>query len=141
MEFLNLRKFTLDLVCGVYEVPKDILGYTETSNRSVGEEQSNNFDDTIQSKKHTIANFLTRILREVLGGEYTFEFKIDEQALKVRNIKTAGEAWQSGVAKLNEAREIAHLEADEKRGDEYYQAKVEAKVEEPKKKSTIKVIK
>ena len=63
MEFLELRKFTLDLVCGVYEVPKDVLGYTETSNRSVGDTQSTNFDDVIQSKKVTIAEFLTRIFR------------------------------------------------------------------------------
>jgi HK97 family phage portal protein len=137
MEFLDLRKFTLDLVCGVYEVPKDILGYTETSNRSVGDAQGNNFDDTIQGKKHTISNFLTRIIREVLGIEYAFDFKIDEQALKVRNIKTAGEAWQSGVAKLNEAREIANLEPDLKRGDEYYQSKP-AEVDPKKQKLTIK---
>lgn len=25
MEFINTRKFTLDMVCAVYEVPKDIL--------------------------------------------------------------------------------------------------------------------
>jgi phage portal protein BeeE len=123
MEFLELRKFTLDLVCWVYEVPKDILGYTETSNRSVGDTQSWNFDDVIQSKKATLAEFITMMLKSTLGNEYSLEFKIDEQAMKIKNIKTAGEAWQSWVAKLNEAREIANLEPDEKRGDEYYQVK------------------
>lgn len=95
MEFLELRKFTLDLVCGVYEVPKDILGYTETSNRSVGDTQSQNFDDVIQSKKATIAEFLTKILQSCVGAEYSFEFKIDEQAQALANIEKAGKAFQS----------------------------------------------
>jgi hypothetical protein len=35
------------------------------------------------------------MLKSTLGSEYSFEFKIDEQAMKIKNIKTAGEAWQS----------------------------------------------
>jgi phage portal protein BeeE len=35
MQFEKMRRFTLEMVCAVYGVPKDILGLTETSNRSV----------------------------------------------------------------------------------------------------------
>ena len=106
MEFSELRKFTLDLVCGVYEVPKDVLGYTETSNRSVGEEQGANFDDVIQGKKRIIAEFLTLILQSCIGTEYSFEFKVDEQSQRYNNIEKAGNAYKSGIMKLNEARDM-----------------------------------
>ena len=139
MEFLELRKFTLDLVCWVYEVPKDILGYTDTSNRSVGDTQSWNFDDVIQSKKATLAEFITMMLKSTLGNEYSLEFKIDEQAMKIKNIKTAGEAWQSWVAKLNEAREIANLPPDDKEWNSYFKEKA-VDVSPPQEQKKLKII-
>jgi len=139
MEFLELRKFTLDLVCGVYEVPKDILGYTETSNRSVGDTQSQNFDDVIQSKKATIAEFLTKILQSCVGAEYSFEFKIDEQAQALANIEKAGKAFQSWIAKLNESRKFANLEPDMDKWEEYYQEKQLPAPVEPVKHKVIKI--
>nr|DAE29488.1 MAG TPA: portal protein [virus sp. ctkyY8] len=62
---MNLRKFSLELVCSVYGVNKDILGFTDTSNRSVGENQSMNYYTLIEEKENLLDEFMTKILKQI----------------------------------------------------------------------------
>lgn len=67
MQFIAARKFTLDMVCGVYGVPKDIIGFTETSNRSVGDTQAQNYWENIEADEADIAEALTPIIERIYG--------------------------------------------------------------------------
>jgi hypothetical protein len=59
--------------------------------------------------------------------------------MKIKNIKTAGEAWQSWVAKLNEAREIANLPPDDKEWNSYFKEKA-VDVSPPQEQKKLKII-
>lgn len=71
-EFLNLRRFTLELVCSIYGVNKDILGFTETSNRAVSTAQSDNYFMLVEDKEEFLDEFLTMVVKEVLGEQFTY---------------------------------------------------------------------
>lgn len=106
MEFIELRKFTLDMVCAVYEVPKDILGITETSNRSVGNIQTETYYLRIEEKEQLVDEFMTRIFQEAFGPEYSYVTIKDNVRLLLVRGSLASDLYNKRVINLNEAREI-----------------------------------
>lgn len=132
-EFLNLRRFSLEMVCSVYGVPKDILWFTESSNRSVWDVQSETYWNNINTIDSVFEEFLDMIVKDVLGEEYSFVILRDSLRILERRMKIAKEAYkESGLLSLNEAREIIQYEERED-GNEVYKEKslekVESKVE------------
>lgn len=106
MEFINTRKFTLDMVCAVYEVNKDILWITETSNKSVGNVQSETYYFRIEEKEKMIDEFMTGIFQQVFWPEYSYVTLQDNvRTLTIRS-DLSTKLYEKGVITRNEAREI-----------------------------------
>ena len=110
MEFLELRKFALDIVSAIYEVPKSILWFTEQTNYSNWLTQYDIYYDNIEALERKFAEYLQTILRQ-FDPRYNFKFLQDN--LRKLNIKS----WIAGVLyrdknliTLNEAREIIQYE-------------------------------
>lgn len=129
-QFMNLRKFTLDMVCAVYEVPKDILWLTETSNRSVSSEQADTYYSNIVVKENLLQEFLSKIVAVCLGEEYSFAIFHDNFRILERKSKIAKELYKEAqLITLNEAREIIQYE-EIKNGDCVYKENNFAKAKE-----------
>lgn len=112
MEFIETRKFTLDMVCAVYEVPKDMLWMTENSNRSVWDVQSETYYFRIEEKESIVDEFLTQIIWELFWEEFAYvTLKDNIRTLTVRS-KIATDLYQKGLVRLNEAREIIQYEKE-----------------------------
>lgn len=110
MEFLELRKFTLDVVSAVYEVPKSILWFTEQTNYSNWITQYDIYFDVIEALEMKFSDYLTQIL-QVFDPRYKFNFLQDN----LRKLRAKSEiAWrmykQDNIVTLNEAREIIQYE-------------------------------
>ena len=106
MEFVNTRRFTLDMVCAVYEVNKDILWITETSNKSVGNVQSETYYFRIEEKEKMIDEFMTGIFQQVFWPEYSYVTLQDNvRTLTIRS-DLSTKLYEKGVITRNEAREI-----------------------------------
>ena len=106
MEFLELRKFTLEVVSAVYEVPKSILWFTDQANYSNGLTQYDIYMDTIESIEDKFSEFLTKVFK-IFDEKYEFIFLKDN--LRKLNIKStiAGSLYKDkNIITLNEAREI-----------------------------------
>lgn len=112
-EFLNLRRFTLELVCSIYGVNKDILGFTETSNRAVSTAQSDNYFMLVEDKEEFLDEFLTMVVKEVLGEQFTYHTLKDN--LRTLRIKweVAEKLYNAEIITRNEAREIIQYENHE----------------------------
>lgn len=109
-QFLNLRGATLELTCAKFGVPKDILGFTDTSNRSVGEAQAENYWDTIEGLENDIAQYLSKILVAIYGEGYSIEFYQDNTRKLSSRGKIANDLYNGGIITLNESREIVNYE-------------------------------
>lgn len=121
MEFFQMRKFTLELVCSVYWVNKDVLGFTDTSNRSVWDVQSETYYFMIEEKEDMIDEFMTDILQAVFGTEFSYvTLKDNLRTLAVKGT-LAGDLYEKGLITLNEGREILQYEKvdAEKWGDDF----------------------
>lgn len=105
-EFLELRKFTLDIVSAIYEVPKSILWFTDSVNYANWLTQYDIYWDNIEAKDEKFAEFLTDVL-QVFDDRYRFEWLKDN----LRKLQIKSEiAWNlykdKGLITLNEWREI-----------------------------------
>lgn len=121
MEFFQMRKFTLELVCSVYWVNKDVLGFTDTSNRSVWDVQSETYYFMIEEKEDMIDEFMTDVLQAVFGTEFSYvTLKDNLRTLAVKGT-LAGDLYEKGLITLNEGREILQYEKvdAEKWGDDF----------------------
>ena len=110
MEFLQLRKFSLEVTSAVYEVPKSLLWYTEWVSYTNWDNQYDIYRDTIESIEDKFAEFLNKIFK-LFDPNYEFNFIKDN----LRKLKTKSEiAWKmykvDNLITLNEAREIIQYE-------------------------------
>ena len=110
MEFLQLRKFSLEVTSAVYEVPKSLLWYTEWVSYTNWDNQYDIYRDTIESIEDKFAEFLNKIFK-LFDPNYEFNFIKDN----LRKLKTKSEiAWKmykvNNLITLNEAREIIQYE-------------------------------
>lgn len=112
MEFINTRKFTLDMVCAVYEVPKDMLWITESSNRSVWDVQSETYYMRVEEKESTIDEFLSDIVAEIFWEGFSYMTLKDNIRTLVVRSKIAGQVFKDGLVTRNEAREIMQYVPD-----------------------------
>lgn len=107
MEFIELRKFTRQMVYTVYQVNPDVLWITENSNRSVGESQSMDYWNTISSKEQLYEDFLTQIVKRIHWEEYRVEILQDSLRVLKQKAQIAWDLYKNQrVITLNEAREI-----------------------------------
>lgn len=105
-EFLELRKFTLDLVSAVYEVPKSILWFTENANYSNWLNQYDIYWDNIESLEKKFADFLTSIL-QVFDPRYQFTAKRDNLRKLMLKSDIAWSLYKDKqLLTLNEARDL-----------------------------------
>ena len=112
MQFEKMRRFTLEMVCAVYGVPKDILGLTETSNRSVWDIQSDIYYTNINTKENVFQDFINSIIHDVLWEEYEFVILRDNLKILERKARVAKELYkESRLITLNEAREIIQYDS------------------------------
>lgn len=110
MEFLKLRQFTLDVVAAIYEVPKSILWFTETTNYSNWLTQYDIYYDTIESLEEKVWNFLTKILK-LFDEQYEFVFLKDNLRKLNTKAEIAGKLYKTDqIITLNEARDIMQYE-------------------------------
>lgn len=132
MEFLNMRKFTLELVCSVYGVNKDVLWFTDTSNRSVWGVQSETYYFMIEEKEDMIDEFMTDVIQAVFWTEYSYVTIKDNLRTLIVKGELSTNLYEKGVITLNEARELLQYEkVDEtKWGDDF--KKPEPKVDPTK---------
>jgi hypothetical protein len=100
------------MVCAVYGVPKDILGLTETSNRSVWDIQSDIYYTNINTKENVFQDFINSIIHDVLWEEYEFVILRDNLKILERKARVAKELYkESRLITLNEAREIIQYDS------------------------------
>ncbi len=75
MEFLEMRKFTIEKICTAMSVPKVILGYHDGVNFSNSDSMYRTFiEDTVRPLEVLLSKFLTEIIRA--------EFKVENIELK-----------------------------------------------------------
>lgn len=110
MEFVEMRKFTRELVNEAYEINPDAKGITENSNKSTGVVQSAEYHKRIERENKTFSAFLTRIVKRI---NPSWEFVILQDDLTLLAIKStiAGDLYDKGLLSRNEAREIIQYEA------------------------------
>ena len=122
MEWLNGQKFYQKLVWAMFGVTSDELGFTETSNRSVGQSQSRVFNRrAIKPYTQLIeAKFNNEIIPEFFpDGDIEFEFKFDviDQNEQLLHREENWKDVELGIKTVNEVREEMGLEPMEG-GDE-----------------------
>ena len=105
-EFLELRKFSLNIVCSVFWVPQDVLSFTDTSNRSTGEVQTEIYYQNIEAKENIFWEFLTELMQRCYWPEYTFEFLKDNLRTLSKKSTLATDLYTVWLITLNEARDI-----------------------------------
>lgn len=105
MEFINLRKFTRELVNTAYEITPDAIGITENSNKSTGVVQSAEYHKRIERENEIFQAFLTKIVQKI---DNSWQFVIFQDDLTLLAIKSeiAGSLYEKGLLQRNEAREI-----------------------------------
>jgi phage portal protein BeeE len=121
MEFIELRKFTRQMVYTVYQVNPDVLWITENSNRSVWETQSMDYWNTISSKEQIYEEFLTQIIQKIYWDEYIVEILQDSLRVLQQKTQIAWDLYKNQrVITLNEAREIIQYPKIESWGDKFF---------------------
>lgn len=110
MEFLQLRKFSLEVTCAVYEVPKSLLWYTDWVSYTNWNNQYDIYRDTIEASEDKLWAFLDKILK-LFDTRYEFYFIKDN----LRKLAIKAEiAWKmyktDNLISLDEAREIIQYE-------------------------------
>lgn len=122
MEFMELRKFTWDLVFWVYEVPKSMLWFTENTNYSNWLNQYDLYWDNIEALASKFSEYLTTVFK-VFDEKY--EFIALEDNLRKLMLK-AEIAWNlykdKWILTLNESRELIQY-AKVKDWDKFYEVK------------------
>lgn len=109
-ELLGLRRFTIEIICSTLRVPKDILWLTDSSNRSISQEQALNYYSLIEAKENLISEFLSTIITDIFGDWWGFYIiKDNNRTLKAR-MDIASTGHNNGLITLNEAREILQYE-------------------------------
>lgn len=97
-----MRKFTLELVCAVYNVNKDVLGFTDTSNRSVGGIQSETYYFSIEEKEQMIDEFMTKVIQSAIGSEFTYVTIKDNLRTLIVKGDLATNLYEKGLITRNE---------------------------------------
>lgn len=110
VEFEWLRNLTIDIVCAWFNVPKNMLGYVGSSNRSEWDVQYENYWDMIESFENVFAEVITKILTQVYKKDYTFEFIQDNIRKLEKKSKVSVELLSGGIITQDEAREIVQYE-------------------------------
>lgn len=112
MKFIWLRRLTMQLVCAVYQVPQDLLWFTETSNRSVWDVQYDIYLNTINAKEHKLEKFINPILEDIFDDTINIVFLQDNLRQLEKKSKIAIDLYKNGrLVSLDEAREIIQYEA------------------------------
>ena len=123
MEWLNGQQFYQKLVWALFGVPSDELGFTDTSNRSVGQSQSRVFiRRAIMPHLQLLeTKFTNEIIAEFYDGEPEVEFKFDfiDQHEGLLHKEEQWKDIELGVRTINEVRAERGLEPVEW-GDEPY---------------------
>lgn len=126
-QFIELRKLSMKLVCAVYSVPQDLIWFTETSNRSVWDIQSEIYYNTILAKEEAYEQFFTEIIQVFYWSEYEIEILQDNLRQLERKAKIAWTLYKEyELIDLNEAREIIQYDT-RKEWDILYQNKIQDK--------------
>jgi len=106
MQFLNLRKFTLEVICSIFWVNKTVLNFTDGVNYSNSESQVKDFkEETIIPNDIILWEFLTIIYQDI--------YKTDEviRYIAVKdNTDKAIKLFEKWVIKRDEARELVQYE-------------------------------
>ncbi len=133
MNFIWLRRLTMQLVCAVYWVPQDLIGFTETSNRSVWDVQYDIYIESNISKENKFSQFLTSIVQHALWEEYQISILQDNLRNLSKKADVAGKLYKEDwVITLNEAREIIQYDpVKSEDGNKFYSWKTE-KIQETK---------
>ena len=111
-QFIELRKLTMQLVCAVYWVPQDLIWFTETSNKSVWEIQSEVYYNYILAKEEAYEQFLSEIIKVFYWPDYKIEILQDNLKQLEKKAKIAWDLYKNNeLITLNEAREIIQYES------------------------------
>lgn len=111
-QFMNLRKFTLELVCAVYWVSKVFLNFTEWVNYSNSETQYlKTLEDTIIPEEKAIWDFFSKILSFIYKKDIRFEFIKDHLTILKIKSDIALKLTNGGLITPDEWREIIQYEA------------------------------
>ena len=122
MEFLNLRKFTRDLVFWVFEVPKSMFWFTDDVNYSNWVTQYDIYFNNIEALEKKFSEFLTKVLKE-FDEEYIFVFLMDDLRRLMAKAEIAWSLYKDKwLLTLNESRKIIQYDEVED-WDRFYEAK------------------
>lgn len=106
MEYKELRTFTGDLVFWVYETPKSILWFTESTNYSNGLNQYDLYWDNIEALEQKFSVFLTEVLKR-FDDQYVFTALKDNLRKLMLKAEIAGNLYkEKGIITLNESRAL-----------------------------------
>lgn len=111
MQFVELTKFNLQLCCSIYGVPQSRINFTEGVNYTNGENQHEDFEETIVEDEKAMNEFLTQLIQfipEYVGT--TFEFYSDHTRILKAKWKLATDLAGWPVLTPDEAREILQYE-------------------------------
>jgi len=105
--FLGGRHFTLQVVCAVYGTTPDVLWFTETSNRAVSTNQSQNHFTTISYKEARYSGVLTNLMK-ILYPKESYQVVILQDNNRILKDKSdiAVKLYDKWIVDLNEARAI-----------------------------------
>lgn len=116
MQFLELRRLTIDKVCSALGVPKSVLGYRDSANEaSAGKvDRLTVYQDTIFPIEQKIASKINRELFPRLGiegikFEFNYSSSVEAQVIEESTRKDV----ELGIRTINEARyerELDHLD-------------------------------
>lgn len=122
MEFLELRKFTRELVYEIYEVPTSLWGVTDKTNYSNWNTQYDIYWDNIEALEDKFAEWLTEVLKEFDPLYVLIPLKDNLRKLVIK----ADIAWSlykdKWIITLNESRKIIQYE-DVKDWDKFFEVK------------------
>jgi len=111
MKIEDIRKFTLELVCSVYWVPKSVLNFTEGVNYTNWDTQYRQFiQETIIPLEHMLEQFLTKILKAE-GYDIEIQFVQKHIDLLEQKSEMVEKLVNGGIMTPDEAREMIGLEA------------------------------
>jgi hypothetical protein len=106
MQFLNLRKFTLEVICSIFWVPKTVLNFTDGVNYSNWENQVADFkEETIIPNDIILWEFLTAIYQDIYKNDEVIRFITVKD-----NTDKAIKLFEKWVIKRDEARDLIQYE-------------------------------
>jgi HK97 family phage portal protein len=107
LQFLENRKFNRQEICAIFQVPQEIIGFTEDANRSVSEQMAANWiHNVIAARARQIAAGLSRLL----GREVYFDLDDlpEMQAMRRMRVDTGLKLFGMGVP-LNDINDALDL--------------------------------